>query len=139
MRVITALCSAIYAGRGATTLGEAVRAIIIKDDGSVALHNDVSNKPLNYMGSGCVFTETVKDGSVVWIFDGRKENLQVFITEIINDITIPLDKGVVGLERDGTESHLQEWLTNNLHVFGENYTFGGREVPTGAGQVDILL
>lgn len=140
MRVITALCSAIYAGRGNTTLGEAVRAIIIKDDGSISLHNDVSNKPLNYMGSGCIFSESVQeDSSVVWVFDGRKENLQIFITEIFTDIDIPLDKGIVGLERDGTENHLQEWLSENLHVFGDQYTFGGREVPTGAGPVDILL
>lgn len=140
MRILNVLCSAIYAGRGNTTLNEAVRAIIVKGDGSVALHNDVSNKPLNYMGAGNVFTETVNDdGSLTWVFDARKESLQINITKILSDVDIPLDAGEVTLERDGTENHLQQWLSEHMEVFGEGYTFGSREFPTGAGPVDLLI
>lgn len=139
MRVVTALCSAVYVGRGSTTLDEAVRAIIIKDDGSVAIHNDVSNKPLNYMNSKSVFTETKNGNKTVWVFDGRKETLQIFITTILQDVNVSLDKGLVGLKRDGTENHLQEWLADNINIFGEGYSFGGREYPTEVGPVDILL
>lgn len=140
MRILNVLCSAVYAGRGNTTLGLAVRAIVIKADGSVALHNDVSNKPLNYMGSGSVFTETVNDdGSLEWAFDARKESLQIHIEEVLSDVEVQLDPNTVALERDGTENHLQEWLSNHMEVFGESYKFVSREFPTGAGPVDLLL
>lgn len=139
MRVITAVCSAIYSGRGDTMLRSATRAIIIKQDGSVSLHNDVSNKPLNYMGKGGTFTVTDVDDGELWVWDARKESLQVLITEVLSDVEFDLDPGVVPLERDGTEKHLQSWLAENVDVFGAGMVFKAREYATGAGPVDLLL
>jgi len=40
MRLIVALCTVEYSGRLSTVLTPAVRAIIIKSDGSVTVHSD---------------------------------------------------------------------------------------------------
>jgi RecB family endonuclease NucS len=139
MRVIVANCSVIYTGRGDTTLGPAIRAIVIKDDGCIAVHNDKSNKPLNYMGKGNLLTiEEFKDHEM-WSFDTSKESLQVKIHHLISDTNLDLDLEEVPLVRDGTEKQLQAWLALHPEIFGQGYSFIQREYPTGAGPVDLLV
>jgi RecB family endonuclease NucS len=139
MRVVVALCSVVYTGRGDTVMEPAVRAIIIKDDGSVAVHNDQSNKPLNYMGKGNIHTVEDVDGVPVWNFDTRKENLKINMLSIYSDSSVTLDENDPGLIRDGTEDHLQAWLAENPEALGEGFTLVAREYPTGAGPVDLLV
>lgn len=138
MRIIVAKCSAVYTGRGDTKLNPSVRMIMIKEDGAVSLHCDAGNKPLNYMGKGNVFTETVEDDYLVWKFDTTKENLTLYLYEVFSDTEHYLDLDEEGLIRDGTESQLQEWIADNPYVLGEGFTLVQREFQTGSGPVDIL-
>lgn len=139
MRIIVANCSAVYTGRGDTKLNPAVRMILIKEDGAISLHCDAGNKPLNYMGKGNVFTETVTEDYLIWSFDTTKENLTLHLYEVFSDSEHLLDLDEEGLIRDGTESHLQEWLADNPEVMGEGFSLVKREFQTGSGPVDILL
>ena len=141
MRVVVADCSVVYTGRGDTKLGRAVRALVVKSDGSVSVHNDRGTKPLNYMGKGCVHSVVVnEDGCEVWCYDSRKESLQVCMFQVFSDSMFPLEAGVGDvLERDGTEIQLQGWLAENPDVIGEGFVFGSREFATGAGPVDLFM
>lgn len=140
MRIIVANCSVIYSGRGDTTMKACVRAIIIKGDGAISIHHDVGNKPLNYMAKGNVHTESRDDdGNLLWNFDARKENLSITIYEMISDNEYELPTDDEGLTRDGTEDHLQEWLSDNPEEIGEGFTLVSREFRTNAGPVDLLL
>lgn len=139
MRIVVALCSAIYTGRGDTQLAKGVRAIIIKDDGAISIHSDQGNKPLNYMGKGNSFTETILLNETIWLFDTRKESLQISLHSIISDSAFPLALDEVGLVRDGTEHHLQAWLAENPETLGKGFTLVKREYPTGNGPVDLLV
>lgn len=163
MRIVIAECSVLYSGRGDTTMGKAIRSIMIKDDGAVSVHNDVSNKPLNYMGKGNVFTESYKEtnnndkaaqGAVtdnnvdsedlssqvrVWRFDSRKEYLEVTLYNVIAEFEQELDDGSVPLVRDGTENDLQGWLFANHHVIRDGLTQVKREYQTSAGAIDLMF
>lgn len=139
MRIVIANCSAVYTGRGDTKLNPAVRMILIKDDGAVSLHRDAGNKPLNYMGAKNVFTETLDGEDIIWSFDKSSENLTLRLYEIYSDISHSVDLDEEGLIKDGTESHLQEWLADNPGVIGENFTLVKREFQTGDGPVDLLV
>lgn len=139
MRIVIANCSAVYTGRGDTKLNAGVRAIFIKDDGAISIHNDAGNKPLNYMGKGNVFTESIEDDVLVWRFDTRKENLTLYMHEVISDSDHELILEDEGLVRDGTEKQLQGWIAENPESVGEGFTFVEREFQTGAGPVDLLL
>lgn len=140
MRVIIAELSVVYTGRGDTYLPPATRALILKNDGAVSIHDDAGNKPLNYMNGGKYeLTETpLSDGSVLWSFDTRQESIQVTLHDIISDSDHELTPDAPRLERDGTESQLQGWIAEHPDVLGEGYTFVAREYATGAGPVDIL-
>ena len=50
MRLLVARCEVRYSGRLNAVLPEAVRLLILKDDGSVLVHDDAGGyKPLNWM------------------------------------------------------------------------------------------
>lgn len=140
MIIVAAECSATYSGRGDTKLPRAVRAIIIKADGSVSIHNDVSNKPLNYMRGAELVESTNEAGETLWVFDARQENLTITLHRIIERFETPLiGTDDPGLVRDGTESHLQEWIAQNPESLGAGVTLVSREFRTDNGPVDLLL
>lgn len=140
MRVIIAELSVVYTGRGDTYLPPAVRALLLKSDGAVSIHDDAGNKPLNYMNGGKYEkTETgMSDGSVLWSFDTRQESIQVTLHRVISDTEHELTPEAPRLERDGTESQLQEWISEHPEVLGEGFAVIQREFATGAGPVDLL-
>lgn len=139
MKLVVADCSAIYTGRGDTQLPRGVRSLLIKDDGSVSIHNDTGIKPLNYMKDANFSESTNALGEQVWNFDSRKENLSVTIHSMTMSCEVPLLVDDPGLQRDGTEDHLQGWLADNPTVFGPGFTLVRREYPTGNGPVDLLV
>ena len=54
MRLIVARCSVTYEGRLGARLAEATRLIVLKADGSIAVHSDAkAYKPLNWMTPPC--------------------------------------------------------------------------------------
>lgn len=140
MQVIVAECSAIYSGRGDSTLARGLRAVFIKSDGSVSIHNDNSNKPMNYMKTASKTVTENAVGEEVWTFDARHESLQITLHKVYNSFEQPLlgKDDDPGLTRDGTEAHLQEWLFANPETLGMGYSSIEREFQTGAGAVDIL-
>ena len=139
MRIVIANCSAVYTGRGDTTLSPAIRAIIIKNDGAVSIHPDTGNKPLNYMGKDNIFTEEKFDDSAIWTFDTSKESLTITLHEVVSDSDHQLDLDAEGVVTDGTEKHLQEWLAENPETIGKGFTLVEREFQTGNGPVDLLM
>lgn len=140
MRIVVAHCSVDYVGRGQTHLPYAVRAILIKADGSVSIHADLNgNKPLNYMGSPNQFTVRKRGRAQTWTFENKKERIDVRIRRIISDSTFELDGAEPGLARTGTEHDLQAWIAGNPHAIGADVVFIQREFRTGAGAVDLLM
>jgi RecB family endonuclease NucS len=138
MKLAVADCSAIYDGRGNSTLPRGIRTLMIKNDGSVSIHSEKSNKPLNYM-KGASRTESVnKEGKATWTFESKHEVLEVTIYELKFVSEVELMEDDPGTEMDGTERHLQEWISMHPEILGNGFTVIGREFHTGKGPVDIL-
>jgi hypothetical protein len=144
MRLIVARCSAIYSGRLDTVLPEALRLLMIKEDGSVMIHADAGGyRPLNWMTPPTVIEE---DGEppqriVVRKHAGRTEDrLEITLTEVLSDVThdMGLPDGDAGLAKDGVETHLQELLAEQPHWCGEGLRLVRREWPTDIGPVDLM-
>src|SRR5919109_1358658 len=58
MRLLVARCEVRYSGRLDAVLPEAVRLVILKDDGSALVHDDAGGyKPLNWMTAPTVVEE----------------------------------------------------------------------------------
>jgi RecB family endonuclease NucS len=144
MRLIVARCSAIYSGRLDTTLPEALRLLMIKEDGSILIHADSGGyKPLNWMTPPTVVEQEGEPPQriIVRKHAGKTEDrLEITLTEILSDVThdMGLPDGDAALAKDGVEAHLQELLAEQPHWCGEGLRLVRREWPTDIGPVDLM-
>ena len=135
MRLVIARCSVEYVGRLNATLPEAVRLVMVKADGCVAIHADGgAYKPLNWMNS----PNTLIDNGDHWVVSNPKgEQLTIRLLEVFSDIAHHLGDDP-GLQKDGVEAHLQELLAASPHAIEHGLTLVRREYPTAIGPVDLL-
>lgn len=135
MRLVIARCSVEYEGRLTARLGEATRLIMVKADGTLAIHSDGNaSKPLNWMVAPNVITR--HDDR--WVVTNTKgESLTIHIHEVFTDVIHELGDDP-GLEKDGVEAHLQELLAERPWILEDGLSLIRREYPTDIGPVDLL-
>jgi RecB family endonuclease NucS len=135
MRLVIARCRVDYDGRLAAHLPEAVRLLMVKADGCVAVHADGgAYKPLNWMNAPNVLREQPDRWEIT---NPKGERLTVELLEVLSDTAWEMGADP-GLQKDGVEAHLQELLAATPHVLGEGLTLVRREYPTALGPVDLL-
>lgn len=139
MRLVVAECQVDYVGRLSAHLPMARRLLLLKADGSVAVHaDDRAYKPLNWMTPPCTLVEGDDGGQLVWeVTNKAGERLIIRIAQIEHDWsgTFGTDPGLI---KDGVEAHLQELLAEQVAVFGDGWQLVRREYPTSIGPVDLL-
>jgi RecB family endonuclease NucS len=135
VRIVIARCSVRYSGRLDASLGEAVRLIMVKADGCVAIHADGgAYKPLNWMNAPNVLVEA--EGR--WeVRNPKGEVLAIELHEVLSDSQHHLGEDP-GLTKDGVEAHLQELLAADPTVLEPGLVLVRREHPTAVGPVDLL-
>jgi RecB family endonuclease NucS len=135
VRLVIARCSVDYVGRLSAHLPEAVRLIMVKADGCVAVHADGgAYKPLNWMNAPNTLVET----DATWTVTNPKgEQLMITLHEVVHDSRHELGPDP-GLRKDGVEAHLQELLAANPSVLGPGVVLVRREHPTDIGPIDLL-
>ncbi len=143
MRLVIARCTVDYEGRLTAHLPDAVRLLMVKADGCVAIHADGgAYKPLNWMTSPNTLTiegDPDDDGAeAVWtVRNPAGEVLTITLHEVISDVSHEM--GVdPGLQKDGVEAHLQTLLAADPTTMGDGLRLVRREYPTDIGPVDLL-
>ena len=135
MRLVIARCSVDYKGRLSAHLPSAVRLIMVKADGCVAIHADGgAYKPLNWMNA----PNSLEEEPGRWLITNSKgEELTIHIEELLSEQEVELGADP-GLEKDGLESHLQELLAAKPQFIEEGLELVRREYATDIGPVDLL-
>jgi endonuclease len=133
-------------GRLNAVLGESLRLIIFKSDGSVLVHADSGGyKPLNWMTPPTVIEESdcAEGGSTIVVRKraaSSDDRLEIHISEVLSDsehdMGSPDDH--VALAKDGVEADLQELLADQPEWCGEGFRLVRREWPTDIGPVDLM-
>jgi RecB family endonuclease NucS len=135
MRLLVARCSVTYEGRLGARLAPAVRLILCKADGSIAVHSDAkAYKPLNWMNPPCTIVETP---DAIVARNPQGEALHIELDEVLHDATIDLGDDP-GLEKDGVEAELQQLLAARVAALRDDLTLVRREYPTDIGPIDLL-
>ena len=135
MRVLVANCSVEYEGRLGARLPPALRLIMLKADGSIAVHADAKAfKPLNWMSPPCTVSEV--EGTLV-ATNPAGERLTIELHEIRHDYVVELGDDP-GLAKDGVEAELQELLARRVAALRDGLRLVRREYPTDLGPVDLL-
>jgi RecB family endonuclease NucS len=135
VRLLVARCSVTYEGRLGARLAPALRLIMCKADGSIAVHSDAkAYKPLNWMSPTCAID--IGD-DVIEARTPKGETLRIELHEIVHDTTVELGEDP-GLEKDGVEAELQVLLAARVAALRGDLTLVRREYPTDIGPVDLL-
>ena len=138
MRLIVARCEVVYSGRLTARLPEALRLLMVKEDGSFMVHADTGGyKPQNWMTPPTVIEES--DGLIVVRkrAGATEDRLDIRIAEILSDVTHDMGDAAA-LEKDGVERDLQEALAAAPEFCGEGFRLVRREWPTDIGPVDLM-
>jgi endonuclease len=135
VRLVVARCSVEYTGRLGACLPAAERLVVLKSDGSIAVHADAkAYKPLNWMNPPCSIVET---DDAITASNSHGERLVVRLHDVAFDRSFELGADP-GLEKDGVESELQELLAARVELLGAGFRLVRREYPTDLGPVDLL-
>jgi RecB family endonuclease NucS len=135
MRIIVAECSVTYEGRLAARLGPAPRLVLLKADGSIAVHADsLAYKPLNWMNPPCTIRH---DDGLIVAETPKGESLRIELHAVLHDHQVELGREP-GLEKDGVEAELQALIAARVAHLREDYVLVRREFPTDIGPVDLL-
>jgi len=135
MRLVIARCTVDYNGRLSAHLPEAVRLIMVKADGCVAIHADGgAYKPLNWMNAP---NKLVDNGDHWVVTNPKAEQLTITLHEVITDTAHEFGDDP-GLQKDGVEAHLQELLAASPHSIEIGLTLVRREYPTAIGPIDLV-
>jgi len=135
VRLVIARCSVDYEGRLTAHLPSAVRLLMVKADGCVAIHADGgAYKPLNWMNA----PNRLVEGDEQWVVTNPKgEVITISIEEVLSDTSHEM--GIdPGLQKDGVEAHLQELLASDPTSIEHGLRLVRREFPTDIGPVDLL-
>src|SRR5947208_14158798 len=117
MRVLVARCSVSYEGRLGATLASGIRLVLLKADGSVAVHSDAkAYKPLNWMNPPCTIIEA--DG-VITVSTPKGERLVIELHDVLSDQTFELGDDP-GLDKDGVEAELQVLIAARVAALRED-------------------
>jgi endonuclease len=135
VRLVIARCSIDYAGRLTAHLPDAVRLIMVKADGCVAVHADGgAYKPLNWMNA----PNTLVTSESEWVVTNPKgEQLTITLHEVLSDSAFELGADP-GLRKDGVEAHLQQLLAANPDAIETGLRLVRREYPTAIGPIDLV-
>jgi RecB family endonuclease NucS len=135
VRVVIADCSVEYDGRLGARLPRALRLLVLKADGSIAVHADAkAYKPLNWMSPPCSIRD---DGDRLVATNPGGERLTIELHEVLHDYAVELGDDP-GLAKDGVEAELQELIAKRVAALREGLRLVRREYPTDIGPVDLL-
>jgi len=135
MRLVVARCSVDYSGRLSAHLPLAIRFIMVKADGCVAIHADGgAYKPLNWMNAPNHIVESEGEWTVT---NPKGETLLIHLEEVISDSRHEMGSDP-GLDKDGVEANLQVLLAEHPGEIEEGMELLEREYATDIGPVDLL-
>ena len=136
MRLVVARCSVDYRGRLEAHLPEAMRLIMVKADGCVAIHSDGgAYKPLNWMNA----PNTLVDGGDVWVVSNPKgEVITIQLHEVLSDSAHDLGDRSRAASRTASRRTCRSCSPRRCTPSSTGLTLIRREYPTAIGPIDIV-
>ncbi|MEO3994022.1 MAG: endonuclease NucS domain-containing protein [Desulfurococcaceae archaeon TW002] len=131
-------CEVDYVGRASSKASSSWRLVIIKEDGTVLIHESVGREPINWQPSSYVTTELKEDTLIIRAVRLRpREELVIRLRGECEVLVVKL--GVGKFVMSGTEKDIIEFLTNNPRIIDSNAELISREVSTPHGRIDLVL
>lgn len=131
-------CRVEYDGRAASTLGPGDRLVVLKPDGTVLVHTDEGQQPVNWQPPGCTHDITIADERLL-VESQRvtpEERLLVAFEQVEHVAAYdPTDTEDLALM--GTEDDLRDRILDDPSLLEPGFEPRATERDTPAGAVDI--
>lgn len=137
--VLLAKCEVWYSGRAESYLPVGDRAIIIKEDNTIIIHQPIGNNPVNYMKPGTRITMNYDEGKL--FLNCRNLSMKEFMDIRIDKIfSFDSNKMVDGqsLQIEGTEKDMSDMLYAKPEIIEEGFRPYSREEHTKYGFLDLF-
>ena len=131
-------CTVEYDGRAASTLGPGDRHLMVKPDGSVLVHTEEGQQPVNWQPPGCTHEVSVEGGRIRVRSERTTpaEELLVEFESVGHAAAFDArDEGEFALS--GTEADLRERILADPALVEPGFTPLATERDTAAGAVDV--
>ncbi|MCL9815022.1 endonuclease NucS [Natranaeroarchaeum aerophilus] len=132
-------CKVDYDGRASSTLGLGDRHVMCKPDGSILVHTDEGQQPVNWQPPGCTH-EASREEDRLRIESERsspEERLTVEFEQVSQVSTFAVDDATE-LSLDGTEEDLRNRILEEPDLVEPGFTPLATERDTAAGAIDIF-
>jgi RecB family endonuclease NucS len=131
-------CTVEYEGRAASTLGPGDRLVVLKPDGTVLVHTDEGQKPVNWQPPGCTHEPSVADGEfrIRSVRSTPDEELIVSFEQVEQIATFDVTDAN-DLALSGTEEDLRQRILDDPDLVEAGFRPLATERETPAGAVDI--
>ncbi len=132
-------CNVRYSGRAESFLADGDRIIVIKEDGTMLIHQPTGSNPVNYMKSGTSHEARFYDGKLLLKSRnlGLKEHLDVEMSRIHFFSSHKLEDGK-SLELAGTEKDMADMILSNPSLIEEGFKPLSTEEHTKYGFIDVF-
>lgn len=131
-------CTVTYDGRASSTLGPGDRHVMLKPDGTVLVHTDESQQPVNWQPPGCTHDVDRQDGDlrIVSHRTTPEERLAITFAEVTQISAFDVvDSEELSLE--GTEEDLRQRILDDPDLVENGFVPRATERATPAGAVDV--
>jgi len=136
--VIVTRCRIHYSGRASSEAGEASRLVIIKEDGTVLVHEGTGREPINWQPKAQVFVREVEGKTeIVAIRSRPREELRIEVLEPSSVLITRLTTAKFILEK--SEKDLVDKIASNPSIIEDGAHLIAREVTTPHGRIDVML
>ncbi|WP_259372679.1 endonuclease NucS [Natranaeroarchaeum sulfidigenes] len=140
-RLVTAFgrCTVDYDGRASSTLGLGDRHVMCKPDGSILVHTDEGQQPVNWQPPGCTH-EVSTEGDRVVLESERSTPAERLVVEFerVGQVSTFAVDDATELSLDGTEEDLRNRILDDPELVEQGFTPLATERETAAGAIDIF-
>jgi RecB family endonuclease NucS len=131
-------CSVAYEGRAASHLGPGDRLVVCKPDGTVLVHTDEGQQPVNWQPPGCTQEARVVDGDLVLHSTRETPDEELTVTfERVLEVSAYSVTDDRELSLVGTEEDLRQQILDEPDQLESGFTPLSTERETPAGAVDV--
>jgi RecB family endonuclease NucS len=131
-------CTVDYDGRASSRLGPGDRLVVCKPDGTILVHTDEGQQPVNWQPPGCTQEARLADGRLeLHSLRSTPEEELVVTFEAVHHVVAYGVTDEEDLSLVGTEEDLRQRILADPDLVEESFTPLSTERETPAGAVDI--
>ena len=132
-------CRVEYDGRAASSLDWGNRLVVLKPDGTVLVHTDSGQKPVNWHPPGCTHDgHLVDDHLHVESVRSNPDERLLVVFEAVDQIVTYDGSGERDVTVTGTEEDLRDRILDSPNILEPGFEPRATERNTSAGAVDIF-